>query len=119
MFCSLLSYRHSTDRPQIAESFRRFGITDFTQHVLAVKVGGEPEITADAVELHLKQNVEGEQVAATDDILSELLDLARVKKIYKLNSQTKKGASNSQSGAAAERSEMETFVLGSMALKGS
>lgn len=119
MFCSLLAHKQSTDTSQIAESFRRFGITDVTQHVLAIKVGGEPEITADAVEAHLKQHVEGEQVAATDDILGELVDLARVKKIYKLNSQPKKGASHSQSGAAAERSEMETFVLGSMALKGS
>lgn len=79
-------------------------------------MGGITETTVESVGQHLKQHVEGQEIEITDQWLGELVDLARVKKIYKLNSLPNKGR---LSDTASERMEMETFVLGAMALKGS
>ncbi|THX45528.1 CGI-121-domain-containing protein [Aureobasidium pullulans] len=103
----------------IAESFRRFGISDTTQHVLAIKVCSTPDITAESVSQHLQQNVEGEQVEVSDAALSEVADQARLRKIYKLNVQAKKGAANGAASTTSEIKELETSILGVMALKGS
>jgi EKC/KEOPS complex subunit CGI121/TPRKB len=102
---------------KIAESFRRFGISDTTQHVLAIKVLSSG-ITAESVSQHLQQNIEGEQVEASDAEFAELADQARLRKIYKLNVQAKKGAANVTS-KDSEIKELETSILGVMALKGS
>jgi len=105
---------------QIAESFRRFGITDTTQHVMAVKVGGNPDVSAESVSRHLEQHIQGEQVPVSDETLGELVDVARLKKTYKLNSTApKKGTLKDAQSVQEERKEMEIHVLGSMALKGS
>ena len=77
-------------------------------------------MTAESVGQHLKQNVEGEQVHLSDDVLGGLVDLARVKKIYKLNSvPPKKGVVKDAKSDSAERKELEVSVLGVMSLKGS
>lgn len=68
---------------------------------------------------HLQQHVEGQQVEVSDAILSELVDPAKLKKIYKLNASQKKGASIGKISQTSERKDMETFILGAMALKGS
>ncbi|GAB1738383.1 hypothetical protein NU219Hw_g3193t2 [Hortaea werneckii] len=86
----------------ISESFRRFGVNDSTKDVLAIKVGGS-DVDAKNVENHLLQHVEGTPVSFTNDILAEMRDEARLRKVYKLES---------VDGA-------EPYVLGSMALKGS
>ncbi|KAL1305677.1 hypothetical protein AAFC00_007270 [Neodothiora populina] len=103
----------------IAESFRRFGITDTTKDVLAIKVRVSPEFTSESVSQHLTQQVKGQAIEVSDEILGDLVDLARLKKIYKLNAPPKKGGSGIVSSAAAERDEMESSILGAMALKGS
>lgn len=87
--------------------------------MLAVKVGGKPEITAADVGQHLKQHVEGQQVEVSDEVLGELVDLSRLRKIYKLNSLPKKGAAKTVTSDVDERKELETSILGAMALKGS
>lgn len=51
--------------------------------------------------------------------MSELVDPAKLKKIYKLNASQKKGASIGKISQTSERKDMETFILGAMALKGS
>ncbi|KAI4735803.1 CGI-121-domain-containing protein [Aureobasidium sp. EXF-12298] len=102
----------------IAESFRRFGISDTTQHVLAIKVLSSG-ITTESVSQHLQQNIEGDQVDVSDANFAELADQARLRKIYKLNSQTKKGPANGTTSKDAEIKELETSILGVMALKGS
>lgn len=69
---------------------------------------------------HLKQNVEGQQVQFSDDILNELVDIARVRKTYKLNTvPPKKGAAKEVKSESAERKDLVISVLGVMALKGS
>ncbi|KAI4760987.1 CGI-121-domain-containing protein [Aureobasidium sp. EXF-3400] len=102
----------------IAESFRRFGISDTTQHVLAIKVLSSG-ITTESVSQHLQQNIEGDQVDVSDANFAELADQARLRKIYKLNSQTKKGPANGTTSKDAEIKELETSILGVMALKDS
>ena len=87
---------------QISESFRRFGVNDSTKDVLAIKVGGS-DVDAKNVEHHLLQHVEGTPAAFTNEILAEMRDEARLKKVYKIGQ---------VDGA-------EPYVLGSMALKGS
>ncbi|KAH0294520.1 CGI-121-domain-containing protein [Aureobasidium namibiae CBS 147.97] len=102
----------------IAESFRRFGISDTTQHVLAIKVLSSG-ITAESVSQHLQQNIEGDQVDVSDTNFAELVDQARLRKIYKLNVQARKGSANGTSSKEAEIKELETSILGVMALRGS
>lgn len=97
------------DHPQIAESFRRFGILDESKNIVAIKVGGD----AAKIEAHLTKHVEGQMTPLTDDVLASLHDSARIRKIYKLEA-PKKGQPPGFLGADAE-----AFVLGSMALKGS
>jgi EKC/KEOPS complex subunit CGI121/TPRKB len=76
-------------------------------------------MTAESVSQHLQQNIEGDQVDVSDAIFAELADQARLRKIYKLNVQTKKGASNGTPSKESETKELETSILGVMALKGS
>ena len=103
---------------QIAESFRRFGISDTTQHVLAIKVLSSG-ITAESVSQHLQQNIEGDQVDVSDANFAEFADQARLRKIYKLNAQTKKGPANGTPSKESEIKDLETSIIGVMALKGS
>nr|POE68843.1 ekc/keops complex subunit [Quercus suber] len=92
---------------EIAESFRRFGIANDSTNVLAVKVSNN----ADQVFQHLQQHVEGTVVPFTNSSLSDMRDVAKLRKYYKLEA-TKKGEQDSGLGK-----EAEAFVLGSMALK--
>ncbi|KAI5270189.1 CGI-121-domain-containing protein [Aureobasidium subglaciale] len=103
----------------IAESFRRFGISDTTQYVLAIKVLSGSNTTAESVSKHLQQNIDGEQVDVSDANLAEVADQARLRKIYKLNVQVRKGAANGTASPVSEIKELETSILGVMVLKGS
>ena len=66
--------------------------------------------------------MEGTQVAFSDDGLQDMTDLARVRKIYRLNT-TNSGGKKTVNGIngtseVGERKEVEILVLGSMALRG-
>lgn len=74
-------------------------------------------MTAESVSQHLLQNIEGEPVDVSDANFAEVADQARLRKIYKLNVQTKKGAATVSK--ESEFKELETSILGVMALKGS
>ena len=110
---------------QIAESFRRFGISPTTTNLLIIKVSTPSSPFSGAeVQEHLSRVVEGTQVAFTDDVLRSTTDLARIRKIYKLNAEG--GGSGPKKGVKGvngvsevdERKELEILVLGSMALRG-
>lgn len=64
----------------------------------------------------------GEQVAFSDEEISKMTDLARVRKIYKLNSGGGGGKGkkevNGVGGEKDERRELEVSILGAMALRG-
>jgi EKC/KEOPS complex subunit CGI121/TPRKB len=108
--------------PKIAESFRRFGITPNTSNLLLIKIStpSQPH-TAEAIQAHLIANLEGKQVEFSDEVLGSMTDLAKVRKIYKLNSgggKVGKGLINGTSKEDTERRELEVLILGSMALRG-
>lgn len=95
---------------KIAESFRRFGISEDSKHVLAIKVGDG----ASQIEAHLTEHVKGDIVPFTDDSLAAICDYARIRKVYKCGDMTKGGQPD-----ADKIKEAEAFIIGSMALKGS
>ncbi len=107
---------------QIAESFRRFGITYTTSNLLVVKLSTSPEITHEDVQQHLKSAIEGTAVEFSDTVLSKMTDMLRVRKIYKVNAQAQTGGKKAKSNGAvseeAEKKELEAVVLGLMALRG-
>jgi EKC/KEOPS complex subunit CGI121/TPRKB len=125
-FISLLNTK------QIAESFRRFGITPSTTNLLIIKVTTPSSpLTASEIQSHLTSSIEGEQVPFEDSILQQLTDVPRVKKIYKLNSNGGGGKKNRQPNSTGvdglsinrneeqnEKKELELLVLGAMALRG-
>ncbi|EMC99792.1 hypothetical protein BAUCODRAFT_62697 [Baudoinia panamericana UAMH 10762] len=84
----------------ISESFRRFGVEESTESILAIKVGGDRS----SIETHLLSNVDGLPFRFEDGRLSRLQDIDRIQKVYRINSTIR---------------DAEAFILGSMALKGS
>jgi len=110
----------------IAESFRRFGVQATTQNLLIVKVSTPLQpITADEVQKHLNEVIEGEQVPFDDENLTGMTDLARVKKVYKLNTVSsvsgdvpENGAVNGDGKSKDWRRQLEVLLLGAMALRG-
>lgn len=90
-----------------------------------MKVSVSPEITHDSVAAHLKGSVEGLLVPFNDQILSEVSDISKIKKTYKLGalpSPESKAISGQVNGAQdvddAKR-RLELAMLGAIALRGS
>ncbi|KAI4249648.1 MAG: hypothetical protein L6R40_000437 [Gallowayella cf. fulva] len=122
----------------IAESFRRFGISPTTASLYAIKVSSSPPIDAASIEQHLAENIEGTPVPFTDLHIAKYTDIAKVHKAYKFSIAAKgNGRANdkgqkerrrqeyewemvngSQGQDEAERKELEIIVLGLMALRG-
>jgi EKC/KEOPS complex subunit CGI121/TPRKB len=91
-------------------------------------------LTAASIQAHLQENIQGEQIEFSDENLRASVDVARVKKVYKLNAAgggggggkkagKGKGDANTLNGVHAsslgdERKELEIQVLGIMALRG-
>ncbi|KAI1361427.1 kinase binding protein CGI-121-domain-containing protein [Xylaria arbuscula] len=121
----------------IAEAYRRHGITPTTRDLVIVKVlvspsssvlganttpsttleieNNAPTLTAQDVEKHLQANVQGTPAPFTDETLSELTDWSRVRKYYKLNGV---GWLDGIKDPAAKKTEMGALVMGGMALRG-
>ncbi|KAI1155493.1 kinase binding protein CGI-121-domain-containing protein [Nemania diffusa] len=123
----------------IAESYRRYGITPASQDLVIVKVLVAPPVlssdaaasesrlapesgtsvkrlsTAQAIEEHLFTHVQGRSVPFADQTLEELTDWGRVRKYYKLN-----GVSwlDKIKDPAAKNREMNMLIMGGMALRG-
>lgn len=95
-----------------------------TQNLLVVKVSTPTRpVTAEDVQKHLQEVIEGEQVPFEDENLSDMTDIARLKKIYKLNTVSsvngdKKGAINGDATGNDWKKELEVLILGAMALRG-
>ncbi|KAJ5468359.1 hypothetical protein N7475_006111 [Penicillium sp. IBT 31633x] len=99
----------------IAESFRRFGITDSTKDLLVIKVSVSPDITHESVAAHLDTSVQGTPVPFDDQTLSEFSDINKIKKAYKL------GALSSPAGKENDefKQRLENSLLSAIALRGS
>lgn len=111
---------------QIAESFRRFGISESTTSLIAVKLSTSSTFTHEYVNEHLTSTVEGELVEFCDKSLAQETDLARVKKIYKLTHpahiiRNKLKPAYDEAAQVKEEVtliELEMSILGMMALRG-
>lgn len=107
----------------IAESFRRFGVTETTKNLIALKIAVTPDITFDSVEAHLDSAVKGTSVEFNDENIKAVQDLAKIKKVYKL---TNFGHENQKKGKTAPHGissdtpekDLEMAVIGSMTLRG-
>jgi EKC/KEOPS complex subunit CGI121/TPRKB len=104
----------------IADAYRRFGISPTTKDLIAVKITFPTEArpeppTAEQVWAHLEQAVEGTAVPITDKNLASSADLPKLRKYYKLNGLAGLDAVKDE---ADKRKEMETLIIGSMALRG-
>lgn len=109
----------------IAESFRRFGISPETTSLLVIKVSTPSSPAAgEDIQSHLSKVVDGEQVDFSDGVLRAMTDMVRVKKIYKLNYSSGvngRGKENAVYGSdrtSQDSKELEMLILGSMALRG-
>ncbi|RYP77197.1 hypothetical protein DL771_001246 [Monosporascus sp. 5C6A] len=108
----------------IAEAYRRYGITPSSRDIIIVKVliaagaestGDQGRAGARDVEAHLREHVEGTGVPFSDEVLSRATDWAKVRKYYKLNGI---GWLDGMKDESLKRREIEVLVLGSMALRG-
>ncbi|KAF2265506.1 protein CGI121 [Lojkania enalia] len=109
----------------IGESYRKFGISDDSDRIIAVKLSLTPEITNESVGQHLGSVVEGESVDVGEGVenVGMWCDVEKVKKVYKLDSNGGKGreGGTAVNGNAPtnERKEMEAVMSGVITLKGS
>lgn len=103
----------------IGDAFRRFGVQDTTKDLVVLKVAQHDDFTAATVTDHLDSAVQGTRVPLTDQHLSQLCDLSRLRKTYKLGpKQQNKGANGNHPSAQDEISVLEPQVIGTMALRG-
>lgn len=110
---------------QISESYRRYGVTPTSRNLVVVKVLVAQTSSSDAdaklpqsaqdIEKHLTNHVQGKPAPFTDETLSELTDWSRVRKYYKLNGV---GWLDEIKDKVAKNREMDMLVMGAMAVRG-
>ncbi|KAJ0361165.1 hypothetical protein COL154_007032 [Colletotrichum chrysophilum] len=108
-----------TDSSQIAEAYRRYGISPTSKDVIAVKIVSPTSAesksqSAEDVEKHMKEHFQGTPVPFTDENIATSTDWAKVRKYYKLNGLPWLDAIKDE---AERKEELETLVLGAMALR--
>ncbi|KAJ5232207.1 hypothetical protein N7468_005163 [Penicillium chermesinum] len=103
----------------IADSFRKFGISDATKDLLIVKVSTSPEISHDSIAAHLKDSVQGTLVAFDSETLSQISDVSKIKKQYKLGALPSPGAQANGAQDDSIKRQLELSLLGAIALRGS
>ncbi|KAB8225237.1 kinase binding protein CGI-121-domain-containing protein [Aspergillus novoparasiticus] len=102
----------------IADSFRKFGISDSTKDLLVVKVSVTPEITHDSVAAHLAQSIEGSPVPFNDETLSKIADVTKIKKAYKLGALPSAPAGQVNGAGNDDNGRLENSIIGAIALRG-
>ncbi|CAI6334728.1 unnamed protein product [Periconia digitata] len=113
----------------IGESYRKFGIADDTTNLIAIKLSLTPEVTNASVADHLTAVVQGVGVDEGEDggQLGMFADMAKIRKVYKLNDVRSKGKvakkpeskDQDEQTKVNERVRMERDIMGIMTLKGS
>lgn len=103
----------------MADSFRKFGITDSTTDLLVFKIPVIPEITYESVSAHLGEFVKGSPESFDDETLSEISDIGKIKKAYKLGSLPSQPAKTDMANGQDDgRRQLEICLLGAIALRG-
>ncbi|OJJ51287.1 hypothetical protein ASPZODRAFT_127343 [Penicilliopsis zonata CBS 506.65] len=102
----------------IADSFRKFGLTDSTKDLLIIKVSLTPDITHESVEAHLQEHIQGTPVPFDDEILSTIRDVAKIKKVYKLGSLPSSTTKEANGTLSDGDRQLEKCLLGAIALRG-
>ena len=83
---------------------------------ITIPTEGRPEVlSAEQIWEHLQQNVEGEAVLVTDENITSVTDLSKVRKYYKLNNLN---WLDNIKDEQQKRKEMEMLVISAMALRG-
>ncbi|KAH8723766.1 kinase binding protein CGI-121-domain-containing protein [Phaeosphaeriaceae sp. PMI808] len=120
----------------IGESYKKFGLGDSTTNLIAVKLPLSPApegtgwvidnaITSESVSVHLGHTVQGTSVEIGElgDELGSWCNVDKVRKMYKVSSESGKGKKGAVVQGDAkredEKKEMESVILGMIALKGS
>ncbi|KAL6880740.1 CGI-121 domain-containing protein [Trichoderma novae-zelandiae] len=104
----------------IADAYRRFGVSPSTSDLFVVKVTFPSDTTpeppsAESISQHLRDNVEGDAVPATDEAIQTITDVRTVRKSYKLNGLAWLDAIKDE---LVKRQEIERLIVGGMALRG-
>lgn len=113
----------------IGEAFRKFGIGDTSSDLLVIKVATSPSVTLESVRSHLQSAVEGKSIEFNNQNLEAVSDLVKVRKAYKIASnmsskgqskalQSKLTSTDEAELASKETKELETAILGAIALRG-
>ncbi|ORY55923.1 uncharacterized protein BCR38DRAFT_356316 [Pseudomassariella vexata] len=104
----------------IAEAYRRYGISPISKDVLVVKVlntahANTSDLTKESTETHLNEHVKGESVEFSDEEIAKTTDWSKLRKYHKLN-----GAAGLDdiTDMDAKRKEMEMMIVSAMALRG-
>ncbi|KAL6859741.1 hypothetical protein ACO1O0_003765 [Amphichorda felina] len=99
----------------IAEAYRRYGISPSTKDLLVIKVAIDGTPSTEQISEHLSSNIEGDIVPVTDQTLAGLADFSKLSKYYKLNGLKWLDGIKDK---AAKHKEIEMLILGGMALRG-
>lgn len=113
----------------IGESYKTFGLTAKTTSLIAVKLpiradgSVDESVTRESVSKHLGDVVEGESVEVDGDAeqLGMFAEVHRIKKVYKIACAKGKGKGKgvTQNGEKKDdKKDIQSVVLGTMALKG-
>ncbi|KAF2224880.1 kinase binding protein CGI-121-domain-containing protein [Elsinoe ampelina] len=97
----------------IAESFRRFGLSPESKNIIALKVASTPDITQASVQSHLFEHIKGQPSELNDNRLSQLRDIARLRKVYKFELKM-----DNQKTILTDDATILSSVIGTMALRG-
>ena len=84
-----------------------------------MKVSVSPEITYDSVATHLETSVQGNSVSFDDETLSEISDVPRIKKVFKLGVLPSPGDKTNGTQNTNAKRQLELSLLGAIALRGS
>jgi EKC/KEOPS complex subunit CGI121/TPRKB len=104
----------------IAEAYRRYGISPETKDIAVVKVlidreGDAVSRTFKDVEAHLQSNVEGDPVPVDDAMIVQTTDWSKLRKYHKLNNI---GWLDAVKDEKKKNRELEMMVVSAMALRG-
>ncbi|GAB0137383.1 hypothetical protein EsDP_00005651 [Epichloe bromicola] len=103
----------------IADSYRRFGISPSTKDLLVVKVSNSSDpsvpLPRESVQAHLTTHVKGDAVEATVANIAAVTDTSKIRKYYKLNGL---GWLDAIKDDKTKCSALDTLIVSSIALRG-